>query len=110
MQTTSEDSFHAPDGALREVEHTVFLEIISPSFDERGDNWRFSDGEAVFSAPVLDEEFLARVRSDEIFFSAGSMIEAGVRMVQSWSGRHLKSERSIVKVLNFIPSKRRLKS
>ena len=90
---------------LRDEENILFLEIISPSFDERGDNWRFSDGEVEFSAPILDEDFLERVRKGEILFSSTSSIEACIRTVQSRPGLRLKTERSIVKVLNFIPSK-----
>ncbi|MBQ7608266.1 MAG: hypothetical protein IJU76_09905 [Desulfovibrionaceae bacterium] len=94
------------EGVLHDEESTMILDILSASISGKEDGWRFSDGSVEFVAPMVDDEFLKRIKNGEITFSAGSSIEARVRAIQSRPNMRLKTERSIVRVLNFFSPKK----
>lgn len=73
--------------------------IVALSFKE-GNKWRLHDGKSQLSAIVVDEEFLARVNSDQESFSKGDILICDVRIVtrQDSSG-NLKAEYFIERVI-----------
>ena len=94
------------EGVLHDEESTMILDILSARISGREDGWRFSDGSVEFVAQMVDDEFLKRIKNGEITFSAGSSIEARVQTIQSRPNMRLKTERSIVRVLNFFSPKK----
>lgn len=83
------------------------LYIESPTFKE-GKKWRFSDGQASFSAEIADEEFLERVESGSARFGKGDILIVDIRIVQTRSGGKFRTERTIERVIDHrIPTEQR---
>ena len=93
--------FVAPDPGdekINEQTMIVSLQIISASFAE-GNKWRFTDGGVTFFAEVLDEAFLSRVSSSEEAFAKNDILKAKVRLVQWLTAKGMRSEHTIIEVL-----------
>ena len=86
--------------ALQDVEMTFSLQLIGIAF--QGDyKWRFNDGTSTFMADMLDVDFRQRVEKNEVAFAKDDIFIARVRIRQFIVGGELKSERSILKVIDY---------
>lgn len=98
--SSNEASFFVPvdvDRPLLESEDDTGLVIESPNFRE-GNKWRFSDGQASFTATIEDADFLRGVNNGTERFGKGDVLVAKMRVRQVRTSDGLKAERSIVKV------------
>ena len=58
------------------------------------------DGASVISATILDEDFLAKVDSNQISFSKGDILICDVRVIQKQTDQGLRTEYAMEKVVN----------
>lgn len=82
---------------LFDYTHTTALHVESATFKE-GNKWRFSDGQASFSANITDQDFLDRVASGSERFGKGDILVVELNVVQKQVGANFKTERTIVRV------------
>lgn len=105
-------SFELPDLSEREVLYdgvrTMNLQIISLTFRDEG-KWRFTDGLEPFTASIEDEKFLEKIHATEVVFGDGDYLVCQVRERQFRTSKGLKTERTIVEVLEHRPYPRQLK-
>lgn len=103
IQTEDVSAFEVKEESepLLESESQKLLSILSVVFTE-GNKWRFTDGEATFSAAIEDVTFLGRVKHGEAFRD-GDMLRCRIREVQSKRDEKLHSERHITEVIEHIP-------
>ncbi len=80
----------------------VVLRPVSVSFSE-GNKWRFNDGESTFFAAIEDPQFLEAIELGTERFAKNDMLRVRLRVRQSRTETGLRSERSIVEVLDHIP-------
>lgn len=85
------------DIALLESTSDLWLLLESPVFKD-GNKWKFADDRGSFFASILDEGFLARVRSGDERFGCGDRLLVSMRTRQSQCGSGYKAEREIVTV------------
>ena len=81
--------------------------IISLAFKE-DNKWRLNDGTNAISAGIEDEDFLARVDANMVSFSKGDILVCDVRVVQKQTDAGLKTEYTVVKVIEHRASARQL--
>lgn len=74
------------------------LQIISISFAE-GNKWRFSDGERLFYADVLDDSFLHRVQNNQESFSKDDLLKVKMRIRQWRNNKGMKTDYSVMEVI-----------
>ena len=100
------DAFDVEEGEPVEVSDTETpkaLQVLTAQFTE-GNRWRFTDGEAIFTAAMEDGEFLDRVTHGGEAFRAGDILRCLIREVQTESEGKLSIDRQIVKVVEHVPS------
>lgn len=98
-----------------EPEGTVVLDdtrkaafsIVSLAFKD-DNKWRLHDGNSQISATIADDVFKRRVDNNEIAFSKGDVLVCEVKVTQTQTGAGLKTEYTVVKVLNHIPAMKQL--
>lgn len=96
------------EDVLSDRTYETNLQIIGLSFQENN-KWKFSDGNAVFHASILDEEFIKDINTSTLNFSKGDVILADVRQVQTVKNGQMKSEYEIIKVKRIIKGLQQLK-
>lgn len=79
----------------------VVLNVVGPVF-EGSNKWRFSDGDASFSAAIKDSDYLSRVDQGFERFGKGDILEVDLRVVQSRSGQKVTAEREVLKVYQHL--------
>lgn len=79
------------------------LQIVGLYFEENN-KWKFSDGNGVFSATILDEDFISDIDARVLSFSKGDIISAKVRQMQTIKDGKIKSEYQLLKVNKILPS------
>ena len=72
--------------------------IVNLSFKE-GNKWRLHDGKTAVNVTVLDENFLAKVNRNEVFFSKGDILICDVRILTRREPKGLKAEYFIERVV-----------
>ena len=86
---------------------TTAYSIVSLAF--KPDNkWRLHDGNAAISVLIADVEFLQKVDESRISFAKGDILICEVRTVQRRSGADLKTEYTVLKVVEHKPAARQL--
>lgn len=96
------------ESILSDRTYETNLQIVGLSFQENN-KWKFSDGNAVFHAVILDEQFIKDLNASLLNFSKGDVILADVRQIQAVKNGQIKSEYEIVKVKNIIKALQQLK-
>ena len=81
--------------------------IISLAFKE-DNKWRLNDGTNAISAGIEDSDFLARVDANQISFSKGDILICDVRVVQKQTESGLRTEYTVVKVVEHRLAARQL--
>jgi hypothetical protein len=93
----------SPEAALLDEEIELYLEVVSPTFKD-DNKWRLSDGEKIFWAQILDEDFWRKVNSGESF-SKGDKLHCRIQLIQSeQEDGKLHTERRVVRVLKHLPA------
>ncbi|WP_457103411.1 hypothetical protein [Mesorhizobium sp. URHB0026] len=98
-----------------EPEGTVVLDdtrkaafsIVSLAFKD-DNKWRLHDGNSQISATIADDDFKRRVDNNEIAFSKGDVLVCEVKVTQTQTASGLKTEYTVVKVLDHIPAMKQL--
>ncbi len=83
------------------------LSIISLTFKEEN-KWRFSNGEANFTAPIEDIEFLKRIENNEVSFAKNDFLICEVQEKQLSTPKGLRIDRIIKRVLEHRNSVKQL--
>lgn len=91
---------------IDETPRECVLAIVSLSFKE-DNKWRLSDGSAVFSVKINDRNFL-RLVNDGAAFAKGDMLKVLLITTASYSKDGLKTEYTVVKVLEHVKLPRQL--
>ena len=74
------------------------LSIRNLAFQE-GNKWRLFDGQNVITATIADADFIARVDRNMVRFAKGDILVCEVRTIQSQSADGLKTEHTVLKVI-----------
>lgn len=97
----------AVEQSLLDVTSQAVLRPISVSFAE-GNKWRFSDGDATFFAAIEDASFAHGVEVGSERFSKNDLLRVRLRTRQSKVEGGLRTERTIVEVIEHIPGSTQL--
>ena len=98
---------HLPDATLIDDTRRSAFSIISLAFKE-DNKWRLNDGTNAISATIEDADFLAKVDANQISFSKGDILICDVRVVQKQTDTGLKTEYTVVRVVEHKPAARQL--
>jgi hypothetical protein len=96
-----------PDEELVDSETEVVLRPVNVAFSE-GNKWRFHDGENTFYASIEDPEFLQAVELGTERFAKNDMLRVLLRTRQYKVDSGLRSERTVIRVLEHLPGARQL--
>jgi hypothetical protein len=96
-----------PDETLVDEVRRSAYSIISLAFKE-DNKWRLNDGNNAISASISDEEFLQKVDSNQISFSKGDILLCDVKVIQKQTDQGLKTEYTVIRVLEHRPAVRQL--
>jgi len=83
---------------LGETESETVLQIVGVAFQDNN-KWRFSDGNGIFFAAMNDDNFQRQIDSAAVMFGKGDIIKVRLRERKSLSEGQLKTEKTIIKVL-----------
>ena len=103
-------AFEVPQTVEEELVDTiteVVLRPVSLSFTE-GNKWRFHDGESTFYATIDDQRFAEAVELGTERFAKNDMLRVRLRLRQTKVDGGLRTERSIVEVLQHVPGSTQL--
>lgn len=109
VKSSDAESFAAPEvegSVVVDEVRNMALSIVSLAFKEDR-KWRFFDGNGQLSAVITDEDFLKRVDNNEPF-TKGDVLRCEVRIVQRQTTSGLKSEYTVLRVLEHIPPMRQM--
>jgi len=98
---------HVPEATLIDDTRRSAFSIISLAFKE-DNKWRLNDGTNAISATIEDTDFLAKVDANQISFSKGDILICDVRVVQKQTDTGLKTEYTVVRVVEHKPAARQL--
>ena len=96
-----------PDFTLVDDIRRSAFSIISLAFKE-DNKWRLNDGTNAIGATIEDSAFLARVDANQISFSKGDILICDVRVVQKQTDSGLKTDYTVVQVVEHRPAARQL--
>lgn len=98
---------HVPDATLVDDTRRSAFSIISLAFKE-DNKWRLNDGTNAISVNIEDADFLSRVDANRISFSKGDILICDVRVVQKQTDAGLKTEHTVVHVVEHRAAARQL--
>jgi hypothetical protein len=81
----------------------VALSIRSLAFQE-ANKWRLFDGQNTITATIEDRDFIDRVDANLVRFAKGDILICEVRTIQSQSRDGLKTEHSVLRVIEHRPA------
>jgi hypothetical protein len=81
----------------------IALSIRSLAFQE-GNKWRLFDGQNTITATIEDRDFIDRVDANLVRFAKGDILICEVRTIQSQSRDGLKTEPSVLRVIEHRPA------
>jgi hypothetical protein len=99
---------HVPDEVLIDEIRRSAYSIVSLAFKE-DNKWRLNDGSSPpISATISDGDFLTKVDNDQISFSKGDILMCDVRVMQKQTEQGLKTEYTVMKVVEHRLAARQL--
>lgn len=106
----SEEEADALDASLEDTPlvdtvQEIAVTIVTVSFAPRF-MWRVSDGDAIYHARVEDQAFIDRVQKAQETFRSGDVLRCRMRVQQWQTEGGLKTEHTILEVLEHIPGAR----
>mgnify|MGYP001030298992 CR=1 FL=1 len=105
------DYFRKPEVEDEPLEDQIIetnLQPVTVCFAE-GNKWRFTDGGSTFFVLVLDNNFIEKVKSNKISFSAGDIFKVKLRRKQFVTDEGIKTEYEILKVISHRPAAKQIK-
>lgn len=96
-----------PEETLIEEERRVAYSISSMSFQD-GNKWRLHDGQNSQLVAIADQDFLNRVNANDEVFAKGDILVCRVLFRQTRVGEGLKSEYTVLEVLQHQSAARQL--
>lgn len=96
-----------PEVPLVTSERDAALVVIKPSFDDDL-KWMFSDGEARFSAAMMDSVFLEKLSNRQISFAKGDVLVVHLSTKSYQTATGLRTEHKVDKVLEVKPAPRQM--
>lgn len=92
------------DCVLKDTTSEVLLTVVSPMLNGNRTGWRFSegDGSSEFSADVIDDEFLRKVRNGQISWTNGTCLLTSMRTLQVKTNEGFKTKRTVLQVKKVI--------
>lgn len=96
------------DEDLSEREYETTLQLVGLSFQENN-KWRFSDGASIFHASLADPVFLKKINAHQAVFAKDDIIKAIVREQQRLTKDGIKTQRTLIKVLEHQGAVRQLR-
>ncbi len=98
---------HIPDEMLLDDIRRSAFSIISLAFKE-DNKWRLNDGTNPISATIEDADFLSKVDANLVSFSKGDILLCDVRVVQRQTDTGLRTDYTVVRVVEHRPAARQL--
>ncbi|MEJ0018705.1 MAG: hypothetical protein WDN25_19530 [Acetobacteraceae bacterium] len=95
------------DATLVDDTRRSAFSIISLAFKE-DNKWRLNDGTNAISATIEDDDFLTKVDANQIAFSKGDILICDVRVVQKQTDAGLRTEYTVIRVVEHRPGIRQL--
>lgn len=95
------------DVLLLEETRKMVFSIVSLSFKE-DNKWRLTDGNAVISAKISDEKFIADMNSNDASFSKGDVLVCSVLVRQWQTDSGARTEYEVVEVLEHRKAARQI--
>jgi hypothetical protein len=95
------------DEIILETEHEAAYSILSLAFKE-DNKWRLYDGSSSISVKMGDADFQYQVDNSLVSFSKGDILICKVRAVQLRTETGLKTEYTVLKVIDHKPAARQL--
>ena len=92
---------------INEEERTGSYEVVTLSFTE-GYRWRFSDGNAMFTAEIADKAFFDALQRGELAFGKGDILTMRLAVRRQRTDKGLKADYRVLEVLDVIPAPRQL--
>ncbi|QEL55479.1 hypothetical protein [Chromobacterium paludis] len=94
--------FKSPPPASISLDSNTYLKSVQIERIEfsEANKWRFFDGSSSFYATIADLEFINRIALNEATFSRGDTLRVEIEEKQRLDGDKLKSEYTILKVLD----------
>lgn len=110
LQEVREEDLSSLDATITEDEREVLssgerethLSFVNISF-QRGNKWRFTDGQTTFWATISDRAFVQRVQSGRERFSSLDVLRVRIKEEKWRDSSGLHSEVEVVEVLEHIP-------
>lgn len=102
--------FVAPDPmdeVIHESIHETSLQAVSIVFQEKN-KWSFTDGANTFFAEIADTVFVKRVHDNDVSFSKDDILTVRMRTKQTLTAKGIKTEYTIMNVLNHRSASRQL--
>ncbi|MCI0663522.1 MAG: hypothetical protein L0220_20865, partial [Acidobacteria bacterium] len=90
-----------PETVVDDTRRLAFS-IRSLAFQEEN-KWRLFDGQNTITAKIEDRDFIERVNMNMIRFSKGDILMCEVKMVQTQSIDGLKTEYTVLRVIEHRP-------
>lgn len=107
----SESSYYAkpviPDDILLDDTRRSAFSIISLAFKE-DNKWRLNDGTNPISVTIEDKIFLDKVDNNQVSFSKGDILLCDVRVVQKQTEQGLKTDYTVIRVVDHRSAARQL--
>lgn len=86
----------------------MILKIVALSFEE-DNKWRFSDGEKIYWMTIDDKEFISKVKSRELSFSSGDMLNVEYIHRQIVYGSKIDNIYTITKVIGKVETPKQIR-
>ncbi len=91
--------------SVSESERTAAFEVVTLSFDDRY-KWRFTDGNATFTAAIGDDRFFDAVQKRQYHFGKGDYLKVKLHAKTWMTDAGLKTEYRIIEVIDVIQAPR----
>jgi hypothetical protein len=110
LETVKKDEvpYFAPapfEEPVSESERIAAFEVVTVSFEDKY-RWRFTDGNATFTAIIDDEQFFDSVQKRQVYFSKGDYLKVKLHTKTWQTEKGLKTDYRITHVLEVIHSPR----
>lgn len=110
IHESEKESFIAPKAPDELISDQVIeknLQALNVSFVE-GNKWKFTDGNAVFFADVMDNEFIELIQNNKISFAKNDILKVNLRQKQYITDVGMKTEYEIEKIIDHRPAVKQL--
>jgi len=107
INNTEKEYFRAPKAAEELIDDEIITTHVYPlsiSFQETN-KWRLTDGTTKFYAEILDNNFLEKIKMNEVAFRKDDSLRVSLKKVRKLTEKGNITEYSVLKVLEHKPAK-----